>query len=91
MTPFPTVQSNTFLAFMIQSEMQRNMISVISFNALGEHAKGLDVFSAGCETGHTLKSEHSGENVNSFCLHCMQAFITCRAFKTSFCHERLGS
>ena len=36
----------TFLAFVIQSEIQRNMISVISFNSLGKHAKGEDVFSA---------------------------------------------
>ena len=46
----------TFLAFVIQSEIQRNTISVISFNALGEHAKGKDVFFARCETA-TLKSE----------------------------------
>ena len=52
----------TFLAFVIQSEIQRNMISVISFNTLGEHAKGEDVFSARCETA-TLKSEHSHKNV----------------------------
>ena len=36
----------TFLAFVIQSEIQRNMISIISFNALGKHVKGEDVFSA---------------------------------------------
>ena len=38
------------------------MISVISFNALGEHA---GCVSARCETA-TLKSEHSRKNVNSF-------------------------
>ena len=38
------------------------MISVISFNALGEHAGRV---SARCETA-TLKSEHSRKNVNSF-------------------------
>ena len=40
------------------------MISVISFNALSEHAKGEDVFSALCETA-TSKSEYSRKNVNS--------------------------
>ena len=58
----------TFLAFVIQSQIQRNTISVISFNALREHAKGEEVFSARCETA-TLKSEHSRKNVNSFSLH----------------------
>ena len=48
----------TFLAFVFQSEIKRNMIIVISLDALGEHAKGEDVFSARCETA-TLKSEHS--------------------------------
>ena len=52
----------TFLAFVIQSEIQRNMISVISFNSLGEHTKGEDVFSARCETA-TSKSEHSRKDV----------------------------
>ena len=48
----------TFLALVFQSEIKRNMIIVISLNALGEHAKGEDVFSARCETA-TLKSGHS--------------------------------
>ena len=60
----------TFLVFVIQSEIQRNTISVISFNALGEHAKGENVFSARCETA-TLKSEHSRKNVNSFVTLCL--------------------
>ena len=38
------------------------MMSVISFNALGDHAGRV---SARCETA-TLKSEHSRKNVNSF-------------------------
>ena len=41
------------------------MISVISFNALGEHAKTEHVFSAVARRA-TLKSEHSRKNVNSF-------------------------
>ena len=52
----------SFLAFVIQSEIQRNSISVIPFNSLGEHAKGDDVFSARCETA-TSKSEHSRKDV----------------------------
>ena len=48
----------TFLAFVIQSKIQRNIISVISFNALGEHAKGENVFSACCEMV-VMKQEYS--------------------------------
>ena len=55
----------TFLAFVIQSKIQRNIISIISFNALGEHAKGEDMFSSRCETA-TSTSEHSRKNIKSF-------------------------
>ena len=58
-TPFPTLQSNHFSRLRDPIRNTKNMIIVISLNALGEHAKGEDVpVSARCETA-TLKSEHS--------------------------------